>query len=435
MTSIDDLLAFLAASPTAAHAVAESARRLTEAGFKQLDERDAWKLKAGDAFFVVRGGSSLVAGVVGKKAPAKNGFRLVGAHTDVPGLRLKPRDRYAHEGYLQLGVEVYGGPILATWLDRDLTLAGRLIVREKGGGLAETLVRLATPICRIPSLAIHLNRQVNDDGLKLDKQKHLPPICGLGDQERLEVGVLRQALAEAAGVEADDLVEYRLDLVDVQPPALGGLENEFVFARGIDNLVSCFAALEALTALPRPRETTAVIALFDSEEVGSDTARGASSTFLDVVLERLCQAGKNPREELTRALAQSLLASADGAHAVHPNYADQHDPRHKPRLNSGPVIKVNAGERYATTVATQAYLQECAELAGLPVQHFVQRSDLPCGTTIGPLSATRLGVATVDVGAPMLSMHSIRETTGAADARLLAELLAAHLGGEVGLVR
>jgi len=435
MNSIEQLLSFLAASPTAVHAVFEAARRLTDAGFKPLSEQEAWKLKPGDAFFVVRGGSSLVAGVVGKKPPVKNGFRLVGAHTDVPALRLKPRDRYANEGYLQLGVEVYGGPILATWLDRDLTLAGRLVVRDKSGGLCELPVRLDRPMCRIPSLAIHLNRQVNDDGLKLDQQKHLPPIFGLGDQERLEVGVLPQMLAEAAGVEADAVVEYRLDLVDAQPPALGGVENEFVFARGIDNLVSCFAALEALCALPRPLETTAVIALFDSEEVGSNTARGAASTFLDVALERLCAAGKSPREDFQRALARSILVSADGAHAVHPNYADRHDPRHKPALNRGPVIKVNAGERYATTVATQAYLQECAELAGIPVQHFVQRSDLPCGTTIGPISATRLGVATVDVGAPMLSMHSIRETTGASDTRLLAELLAAHLGGEVAPVR
>ncbi len=432
--TLESLLSFLAASPTAAHTVLEAAQRLTADGFRELDERAAWKLKAGDKFFVTRGRSALIAGIVGKQPPAKAGFRIVGAHTDVPALRVKPRARYAHEGYLQLGVEVYGGPILATWLDRDLGLAGRAIVRE-AGGLREVLARIDRPVCRIPSVAIHLNRQVNDDGLKLDKQKHLAPLFGLGDNERLQAGALKQALAEAVGVAAEDIVECRLDLVDTQPPAVGGIENELVFARGIDNLVSCFAACVALGSLSAPLEATALIALFDSEEAGSNTIGGAGSTFLDVVLERLCQKGKNPREDLQRALAQSLLVSADGAHAVHPNYADRHEPRHKPALNGGPVIKINAGERYATTVATQTYLQECALVAGVPVQFFAMRSDLPCGSTIGPISATRLGVSAVDVGAPMLSMHSIRETTGAADARLLADLLAAHLGGEVALVR
>lgn len=431
MTFRKDLLEFLASAPTAAHAVEETAKDLVAAGFLQVVEEQAWQLKAGDAFFVMRGGSSLVAGIVGEKPPTESGFRLVGAHTDVPALRLKPHARYHRAGYLQLGVEVYGGPILATWLDRDLTLAGRLVVRDEEGRLREETVRLDKAVCRIPSVAIHLNRKVNDDGLKLDKQKHLPPIFGLGGEEILEQPHLFQMLAEAADVEVDAIVDCQLDLVDAQPPAYGGVEDEFLFARGIDNLVSCHAAVQALLSPADTGEATAIIALFDNEEVGSNTTRGAGSTFLDVVLERLCMSGRKQREGLQRALAQSLLVSADGAHAAHPNYLDRHDPRHRPVLNGGPVIKANANERYATSAATRAYLQECADLAGVSVQQYVQRSDLPCGTTIGPISATRLGVATVDVGAPMLSMHSIRETTGAGDPEALSRLLAAHLGGQV----
>jgi len=430
MNGTQDLLNFMAASPTAVHAADEAARRLKKAGFKQVKEESAWKLKPGDKFFVVRRMSSLIAGVVGK-SPAQHGFRIAGAHTDVPGLRLKPKAMYAKEGYLQLGVEVYGGPILATWLDRDLTLAGRLIIRERAGKLREKAVALERPICRIPNLAIHLNRKVNDDGLKVDKQKHLPPIIGLGDTDVLEQQHLLAMLADAVKVRPSAIVDFRLDLVDTQAPAVGGVDEEFVFARGVDNLVSCYAAVKALIDCKGKCDATRIIALFDNEECGSNTERGAASTFLDVVLERLAMTGKNPRENLQRALSRSLLVSADGAHAVHPNYADRHEPKHKPVLNGGPVIKVNANERYATTVATQTYLQECADIAGVPVQHYVQRSDLPCGSTIGPISATRLGLATVDVGAPMLSMHSIRETTGAGDTDMLAKLLASHLKGDI----
>jgi len=431
----EDFLGYLAMSPTAIHAVEEAVRRLAAAGFAERREADSWTAAPGESFYVRRGRSSLAAVVVGTQPPAEAGFRLVGAHADMPALRLKPRAVYAKEGCLQLGVEVYGGPILATWTDRDLTLAGFLVASADFGAPQVMPVRLTQPICRIPNCAIHLNRKVNDEGLKLDRQKHLPAIFGLTAEKSPTDDKLRRALAEAAGVDAATIADYCLDLVDTQPPALGGLDDELLFARGLDNLASCHAALAALLDPPdEPVGPTRVIVLFDNEEVGSGTYRGAGSTLLDNLLERLCLRGERPREDLLRALAKSVLVSADGAHAVHPNYADLHDAHHKPRLGGGPAIKVNAGERYATTAATRAYLALCAEAAEVPVQQFVQRSDLLSGATIGPISATRLGVPTVDVGAPMLAMHSIRETTTASDCEMLAKLLAAHLSGATAVI-
>lgn len=430
MSDSKQLLDFFADAPTAMHAVAWVADKLTQAGFAQVREEDEWRLAPGDAFFVTRGYSSLLAGRVGARAPQDAGFRLVGTHTDVPGLRLKPNPAFVKEGFVQLGVEVYGGPILATWTDRDLTLAGRVIVRGDDG-LRERAVHIRRPICRIPNVAIHFNRKVNDDGLKLNKQKHLPPLLAMGGAERLAEDPLRQLLAAELNVAPEAIVDHRLDVVDAQPPALGGLDEQLLFTRGVDNLLSCYSALQAMLALPVDLTTTALIVMFDNEECGSNTHRGAGSTFLDVAVERLA----GDREAFNRAIARSLLVSVDGAHAVHPNYADYHDPKHKPTLGGGPVIKVNANERYATSLATQAYLEECGAAAQVPVQRYVQRADLPCGSTIGPISATRLGLATVDVGAPMLSMHSIRETMHAADAELMSRLLAAHLGGAVDPVR
>jgi aspartyl aminopeptidase len=423
----EDLLQFLKDSPTAVHAAQEAATRLEEAGFKELRETDAWTLKPGDAFFVRRGGGSLAAGVVGEGDPAEAGFRLVGTHTDVPGLRIKSKGHYTKEGYRMLGVEVYGGPILATWLDRDLTVAGFLIAAVDFGPPRQIPVRLERPIARVASCAIHLNREVNDKGLKLNKQKHLPAFYALERGNEIEEEALLHALAEAAGVDVASIHDYTLDLVDAQPPVIGGLEEELLFARGIDNLVSCHAAVWAMIEAREDAKSqaTRVAVLFDNEECGSNTFRGAASTLLDTVLERLCLGGKNPREDLLRAVAASLLVSADGAHAVHPNYADQHDPQTKPRLGGGPVIKINANERYATTAATRTYLTMCAEGEEVPVQSYIHRSDLPCGSTIGPISATRLGVPTVDVGVPMLSMHSIRETATVTDCRYLATLLTA----------
>ncbi len=425
-----DLLQYIAASPTAAHAIETTRGRLDAAGFVELLEADRWKLSAGDRFYVIRGHHALVAGVIGDAPPAEAGFRLAGAHTDAPGLRLKPNAHYAEKGYLQMGVEIYGGPLLGTWTDRDLTLAGKLFLRQPGAPPRVRLVRLERPVCRIPQVAIHFNREVNTKGLILDKQKHLPPIYGLGDEDALEAEPLLQFVAQEAQVAREEIVAADLEVIDTQPPVLGGLREELYFAPHIDNLAGSHAILESLRHSTDGLPFTRAIALFDSEEIGSQTSAGAGSFFLDAVLERITSATDASREAWHRARARSVLISVDGAHAIHPNYADVHDPHHQPHLNAGPVIKVNAQQRYATTPRSGHWFEHCADRAGVPLQYYVQRTDLPCGSTIGPMTATRLGVPTIDVGNPMLSMHSIRETGGAEDQAMMIKILTEHFTAE-----
>ncbi len=420
-----DLMNYIEQSPTAAHATVAAAQRLDAAGFVRVSEGDAWNLSPGDRFYVVRGVTALVAGQVGTAPPAEAGFRLVGAHTDSPGFRVKMNNPLRREGFVQLGVEIYGGPILASWCDRDLGIAGRLRVRRDDDTVESVLVRIDRPLARIPLLAIHLNREVNDKGLKLDAQRHLPPVIGLDGEDAGDA--LTRLLADTAGVDADAIEDSWLELFDLQPPALAGLNEEFLLTPKIDNLAGCHACFEALLAADKPAEFGKVVALFDSEEVGSATPEGAGSTFMGTVLERLCLGGDRPREDYLRALSRTILASVDGAHAVHPSYADKHEPEHKPMLNGGPVVKINAKERYATTLDTRGHLARCADRAGVPLQHYIHRTDLPCGSTIGPVSATLLGVATADLGSPMLSMHSVREMGGTLDQAWMIRLMKKHL--------
>jgi len=424
-----DLLQFINASPTAAHAVAEVGRHLETAGFLRLREADAWQLAPGGRYFVVRGHTSVIAAIIGSEPLPAAGFRIAGAHVDAPGLRLKPSAAYAANGYVQLGVEVYGGPLLASWTDRDLTLAGRLHLKDEGGGLRTVLVRGDRPLCRIPQLAIHFNREVNDKGLVLNKQQHLPPICGLGAKEAFDPRRVSTLLAEQAGLDANEVVAADLEVVDLQPATFGGLDEEFIFAARIDNLAGTHAVLNALLRVGDPPAASCVAALFDSEEVGSQTLAGAGSRFLDATLERIAVRDGASREDWHRSLARSLLVSVDGAHAVHPNFADFHDPQHRPLLNGGPVIKINAQQRYATSPETAHWFEQCAVRGGVPVQRYVHRTDLACGSTIGPMTATRLGVPTIDVGSPMLSMHSIRETGGILDQESMVRALREHYVG------
>jgi aspartyl aminopeptidase len=426
LETTQDLMGFIEAGPTAAHAIAEAAKRLVAAGFVRLDEGQPWDLQPDGRYFTSRGANALVAARIGTAAPAETGFRLAAAHSDAPGLRLKPTAHYDTHGYLQLGVEVYGGPLLASWVDRDLTVAGKLLVRQSDAPPQVKLVHVVRPLCRIPQVAIHFNREVNKEGLRLDLQKHLPPIYGLGDQETLRSEPLLELLAEEAHLQRADIVATDLALIDTQPPALGGVGKELFFAPRIDNLAGCHAVLQALIAAESSAPATRVIALFDSEEIGSQTLGGAGSCFLDAALERICLLSSAAREAWHRALSRTRLVSVDGAHALHPNYVDLHDPRHRPLLNRGPVIKVNAKQRYATDASSGHWFAYYAEKAGVPLQHYVHRTDLPCGSTIGPMTATRLGVATVDVGNPMLSMHSIRETGGSEDQHYMICALGEH---------
>ncbi|MCA9674538.1 MAG: M18 family aminopeptidase [Kofleriaceae bacterium] len=413
---IADLLAYLHASPTPFHAVAEAVRRLTDAGFQPLAEADAWDALAPGAYVVTTTGANLIAFVLPEPA-RRRAFHIVGAHTDSPNLRLKPQPEYDAEGYAQLGVEVYGGALLNSWLDRDLGLAGRVLVRDDAGAITPHLVRIDAPLLRVPQLAIHLDREVNDKGLILNRQDHLAPVFGLAGGRALVPMV-----AEAAGVDAARVVGTELMLYDVTPPALGGRDGEFLFSARLDNLAMCHAAITAIAGATTSG-VIPVVALFDHEEVGSDSAGGAGGAVLPRVLERLVPG----REAFHQACARSSCVSADMAHAVHPNYPGRHEPHHKPRLGGGPVIKTNAQQRYATTSTTAAMFAELCRAEDVPVQHYANRTDQPCGSTIGPITSTLLGIATVDVGNPMLSMHSAREMGSSHDPELMTRVLTRYL--------
>jgi aspartyl aminopeptidase len=448
----DDLLRFINDSPTPFHAVGSAISRLQAAGFRALSLAQTWAPLPPGNYYISVGDSALVAFALPEAVAGGElrGFRILGAHTDSPNLRLKPRAPYEKHGYLQLGVEVYGGALLNTWLDRDLYIAGRVLYRDgrgEGGRLQRRLVQLAEPLVRVAQLAIHLDREINDKGLLLNRQEHLAPIAGLShglgaSRTGVDGGpatpddVLRSLLARALDLSPDAIVGSDLMLADANPARRGGLDSELLYAPRLDNQAMCHAAVHSLL---RASSATAIaphhvplIALFDNEEVGSGSAYGAEAPILPTILERIVAAtspaGDDRRDRYLRALAASLCVSADMAHAVHPNYADRHEPHHRPRLNGGPVIKHNAQQRYATCGRTAALFADLCERAGVPVQHYVHRTDLPCGTTIGPITSTQLGIPTVDVGNPMLSMHSARECAGARDPELMVRALACFLG-------
>lgn len=420
-----DLLRFIQAAKTPYHAVEEVTRRLREHDFRAFDEREPWSLEAGARGFVVRGGS-IVAFVVGSEPPAAAGFTILGAHTDSPNLRLKPIPDSENAGYRQLSIEVYGGVLLHTWLDRDLTLAGRVVLADG----SERLVALEDPVARIPSLAIHLHREVNREGLSLNAQQHLSPVVALDKDASVSV-LDRVVRALPGGITAKDVLGFDLSLLEAQPGIIGGFDGEFLFSARLDNLASCHAACTALLASGAVTRKTRVIALYDHEEVGSQSAVGARSYFLESILERLALGSPGATSDAkARALAQSLLVSADMAHAVHPNYADKHDKQHRPLLGQGPVLKTNVNQSYATDGAgARAFVAACRAV-DVRHQHFAARNDMPCGSTIGPITAARLGVRTVDVGNPMLSMHSCREMAAVADVvpmiRVLSHMLASE---------
>lgn len=430
--TIEDLLSFLDASLTAWHAASQMESRLEDAGFGRLDEGAEWKLEPGGRYYVVRNGSALAAFVVGSVPAAESGLRVVGAHTDSPALKLKPNASRAAGGYLTLGVEVYGGPILATWTDRDLRVAGRVSIRNPDGpmGVEPRLFAPQRPLVTVPNLAIHLNRKVNDDGLKLNAQENLPAILAMDTGDPPAARALVRLVAGEMGVEPADIMGFDLILCDAQGGARAGLDGEFVRSGRIDDLAMCHAGLAALLeSCSKETELTRILVCYDNEEVGSSTAQGAASPFLSDVLERIAMADGG-REALMRAVSRSWLVSADMAHALNPNYASKHDPEHRPLLGSGPVLKVNASRRYATDSEGQAVFERICADADVPLQRYVIRSDLPCGSTIGPIASSRLGMKTIDVGNPILAMHSIRETAGSRDQELMIRALTGFYSGD-----
>jgi aspartyl aminopeptidase len=424
-----DLLAYIDASPSPFHAVRETARRLESAGFRRVFEADEFGLRKGDRVYVVRDGASIAAFELGQLPPEESGFRLIGAHTDSPTLRIKPQPEVVREGYRQLAVEVYGGALYSTWLDRDLSISGRVILRSESGALDSHVVTLSRALVRIPNLAIHLNRGVNES-LVLNAQQHLVPVVGLGDRQGffLRDLIASELVREGVAARPESVLGWDLSMHGIEPSRLGGFDEELLFAPRLDNLAGCHGALCGLLNAGGERAHTRGIVLFDHEEVGSQSARGAGSVLLRSLLARVLEAfGPFSETRLARAVSRSVLVSSDMAHGVHPNYPDRHEPGHRPILGQGPVVKSNANQGYSTDGETWALLEKLAAQSEIKLQRFVVRSDLGCGSTIGPISAARLGMRCVDVGNPMLSMHSSREMAATADVEPMIRLLSAFL--------
>ncbi|KAI7847172.1 peptidase M18 [Circinella umbellata] len=427
-----DFIQFLNASPSPFHAVHEASQRLENAGFEKISERSAWQLKRKGKYYFTRNGSSLVAFVVGGKYSPGNGFSIVGAHTDSPCLKVKPISKKDKVGYLEVGVQLYGGGIWHTWFDRDLSVAGRVMVEKSDGTFQHTLARIEKPLLRVPTLAIHLDGSVND-AFKFNKENHLVPIFatavksslnGSSDQETKHHRALLDILSEELEVELDKIHDFELCLYDTQPATIGGAYDEFIFSARLDNLGMSYCSLMALlnTSNQVAEDThIRVVSLFDNEEIGSTTAHGANSNLLPSTLKRLVASkidGKEPSNSKVTfelAMRNSMLVSADMAHAVHPNYVEKYEENHRPAMHKGTVIKINANQRYATTAPTALILREIARRRSIPIQEFVVRNDSSCGSTIGPMLSAKLGLRTIDVGNPQLSMHSIREIGGVDD--------------------
>ncbi|WP_203135222.1 M18 family aminopeptidase [Microbacterium sp. JZ31] len=414
---IEDLAAFVTASPSSYHAAAEVARRAEEAGHTRIIETEAWEITPGGRYVVVRDGSVVVFALP-EDAGATTPFAIVGAHTDSPGFKLKPKPTtHGPGGWWQLGLEVYGGPLLNSWLDRELELAGRVVTLAGD----EHLVRTGS-LLRIPQLAIHLDRGVND-GLTLDKQRHTQPVWGIGDPESADI---LHTLAARAGIDASEIGGFDIVVADTQEPRAFGHGQELFASGRLDNLLSTHAGLVAqLNATPQ--RSIAVFASFDHEEIGSQSRSGAAGPFLEDVLLRISGALGAGDAERMQAFASSLHVSSDVGHAVHPNYPERHDPVNKPVAGGGPILKINANQRYATDAHGAAAWNAACAAAEVPTQEFVSNNAVPCGSTIGPITATRLGIRTVDVGVPILSMHSARELTAVVDPWYLSRAMHAIL--------
>lgn len=414
---INGLLDFIKRSPTPFHAVRTMTEVLEQSGFKRLNESDGWdvsKEESKQRYYVTRNDSSIIAFELNQSL-VENGMRMIGAHTDSPCLKVKPNPEIINNSYLQLGVEVYGGVLLNPWFDRDLSLAGRVSYLNEDGAIENQLIDLEKAIAVIPSLAIHLDREANEKRT-VNKQTHLPPVLmklpedNKADFKSILLQIINSDQNSTGQNNAVKILDYELSFYDVQSPAVIGLHDDFIASARLDNLLSCYTGLMALIDDGGKQNT--LLVCNDHEEVGSMSAAGAQGPFLKSVLDRLCGSEENS----SRMVANSVMISADNAHGVHPNYADKHDSNHGPILNNGPVIKVNANQRYASNSETGAMFKHLCELADVPVQSFVVRSDMACGSTIGPITASEIGVKTVDVGVPTFAMHSIRELAGRWDA-------------------
>lgn len=414
---------FLDASPTPFHAVMVMKSHLEAAGYIGLDERSSWVDLASGRYYVTRNDSSIIAFNLPESNLAKTGFKMMGAHTDSPCLQVKPQPERTLQGLCQLGVEVYGGALLNPWFDRDLSMAGRVNYIDSNNQLQYGFVNFQKAIAVIPSLAIHLDREANNNRT-INAQEHLPPIVMHGDNDagfNFRSLLKTQLLRECPTIDIVDVLDYEISLYDTQGAAITGLNDDFISSARLDNLLSCFVGLEALLASDGNQPSLLICS--DHEEVGSLSTSGAKGPFLESVLLRLCQTQSANLEDYHRMIQHSWLISVDNAHAIHPNYEDKHDSEHGPKLNAGPVIKTNANQRYATNSETRSFFRHLCTQVGVPVQDFVVRSDMGCGSTIGPATAGGIGVKTLDVGLPSYAMHSIREHAGSRDANMLRQVM------------
>lgn len=406
------LLGFLQASPTPFHATDSMASQLLSAGYTELFEDQAWQLQEQTGYFIRRNDSSIIAFWLANKSQA---LRLVGAHTDSPCLKVKPNANLTGKGYFQLGVEVYGGALLAPWFDRDLSLAGRVHARIDGK-IKPVMINFERAIATVPSLAIHLDREANT-GRTINPQTQLPPVLAITTEKHQDLNsiLMKEVGKQFSAVES--ILDYELFFYDTQPPAMIGLEEEFIASARLDNLLSCYVGLQTL--ISSAADQNKVFICTDHEEVGSASACGAQGPFLEQTLERIWPSV----EERNRIMSGSMMISADNAHAIHPNFSDKHDQNHGPMINEGPVIKINANQRYATNSFTSAVFKQLCDDAEVKYQAFVTRTDMGCGSTIGPAIASNIGVDTIDIGVPTFGMHSIRELAGSDDAYDLAKVL------------
>ncbi len=421
----ENLIDFCYSSPTAFHAVESVKKILTKKKFVELQEGEKWKLQSGKGYFFSRNDSALIAFVIGNKNVEENGFRIVGAHTDSPCFRIKPAPEMVAEGkYLKLNTEVYGGPILSTWMDRPLAIAGRVMLKGKSALAPKVkLVNINKPICIIPNIAIHMNREANS-GYAFNQQTDMLPFLGAINENLQAKGYLIKLLASELKIGVDEILDFDLFLYEHEKGAIIGAADGLISCSRIDDLEAVHAGILALSELKKPKQTC-VMACFDNEEVGSTTRQGADSNILAGTIERIVEIQGGNKESFFRACANSFIVSADGAHALHPNLGTKCDPTNRPLINGGPVIKVSANRSYTSDAHSISIFEQICAKAGLKTQRFVNRSDMRGGSTIGPISSTHLDIPSVDVGIPILAMHSVRELCGIDDHKLMYQALQA----------
>ena len=425
---VQELLNFIDASPSPWHAVATMEQDLQTASFACLSEKQQWQIESGGRYYVIRDDSSIIAFVAGQKSLPESGYKIIGAHTDSPGLRIKPNALHKSDEILRMGVEVYGGPILATFTDRDLSFAGRVSYRNEQGEIKTKLVCFEQSLLRLPNLAIHMNRKVNEDGLKLDKQTELALIFAISSKEQIPDQVFTDLLVNKCQIPAEQILSFEFNVYDTQKGVFWGAQQEFYADSQLDNLASCYAGLTALLDdAVLQTGNTVVCAFFDHEEVGSESAKGADGSFLPDILERIALAQSLNTEDYKRALASSFMLSVDMAHAYQPNFPAAYETEHKVYVNKGPVIKLNANQRYSSESVSEAMFINWCQQANVRFQKYAHRTDIPCGSTIGPMTSAKLGIRSVDVGNAMWAMHSIRESAGVLDHAYMIDVMQCYL--------